>query len=252
MDAFRALINSLIIKGQLAPKYNNVLLDNILLYQQAFTSASYDEHDNYEMYEQLGDATANKFLVWYFYRRFPQLANPKGIKIVARLKTNYSSKNAFAKIAESIGFWPHIRASPQQKEIDKKSLLEDVFEAFIGVTETILDNFFQVGVGYAIVQRILTAIFDTIDISLRYEDLYDAKSRLKELFDINKQLGVLLYEYKPKEATIYRLKDGKKIFMATGAGNLKSDAQQVAAQKTLDLLAKQGYVRIVDYSMFYK
>lgn len=252
MDAFKALIKSLIIKGQLAPEYNNVLLDNIALYQQAFTSASYNENENYEMYEQLGDATANKFLVWYFYRRFPQLANPKGIKIVARLKTNYSSKNAFAKIAESLGFWPHIRASVQQKETDKKSLLEDVFEAFVGVTETILDNYFQTGVGYAIVQRILTNIFDKIDISLRYEDLYDAKSRLKELFDINKQLGVLVYEYKPKESTVYRQKDRNKIFMATGIGNLKSDAQQAAAQKALDLLAKQGYVRVVDYSMFYK
>lgn len=252
MDAFKDMIKSLIIKGQLTSEYNNILLDNMALYQQAFTSASYDEDENYEMYEQLGDATVNKFLVWYFYRRFPQLANPKGIKIVARLKTNYSSKNAFAKIAESLGFWPHIRASVQQKETDKKSLLEDVFEAFVGVTETILDNYFQSGVGYAIVQRILTDIFDNIDISLRYEDLYDAKSRLKELFDINKELGVLIYEYKPKESTVYRQKDGNKIFMATGIGNLKSDAQQNAAQKALDLLAKEGYVRVVDYSMFYK
>jgi dsRNA-specific ribonuclease len=252
MESFKALIKSLIIKGQLAPKYNDVLLNNIALYQQAFTSESYDEEVNYEMYEQLGDSTANKFLVWYFYRRFPQLANPKGVKIVARLKTNYSSKNSFAKIAENLGFWKFIRASEQKKETDKKSLLEDVFEAFVGVTETILDNYFQIGVGYVIVQRILTDIFDKIDISLRYEDLYDSKTRLKELFDINKQLGTLIYEYKPKEATVYRQKDNRKIFLATGHGNIKSEAQQSAAQKALDILAKEGFTRVVDYSMFYQ
>ena len=251
MATFKEMISSLISKGQLNPKYTNVLLDNIALYQQAFTATSFDEHENYEMYEQLGDATINKFLVWYFYARFPQLANPKGIKVVARLKTNYSSKNTFSKIAESLNFWPHIRASVQQKETDKKSLLEDVFEAFFGVTETILDNYFQVGVGYAIVQRILTDIFDKIHVSLKYEDLYDAKTILKELFDINKQLGTLIYDYKPREATVSRLKDGVKIFIATGVGNLKSDAQQAAAQKALNILAQQGYKRVIDYSMFY-
>lgn len=255
MDPFTNLIRSLLIRGQLSPKYINILLNNMRLYRQAFTSPSYDDNNNYEMYEQLGDATANKFLVWYFYRRFPQLATSKGIKLIARLKTTYMSKTTFARIADSLGFWPFIRASVQHKETERKSLLEDVFEAFIGVTETIIDNHFQTGIGYVIVQRILTDIFDKIDISLKYEDLYDPKSILKELFDFYKELGSLEYDYDQdtKEAKIYSKKENKqKVLIARAIGNLKPEAQQIASQIALDLLAKQGYKREVDYSMFYQ
>jgi hypothetical protein len=52
------------------------------------------------------------------------------------------------------------------------------------------------GVGYAIVYTILKSIFDNMNISLKYEDLYDAKTRLKELCDMYKtQLTNLNYKY---------------------------------------------------------
>ena len=46
-----------------------------------------------------------------------------------------------------------------------------------------LDKAFRTGVGYAIVYDILTDIFNEMPMSLAYEDLYDAKTRLKETFD---------------------------------------------------------------------
>lgn len=131
----------------------------------------------------------------YFYDRFPQLNCPAGVAVIARLKIVYASKNSFQDIAEKLGFWPYIKASQNEKDQKRKSLLEDVFEAFIGATQQILDDEYELGFGFTIVCRILKGIFDEIPISLEYEELYDAKTRLKEYFDANQGIGKLDSEY---------------------------------------------------------
>ncbi len=60
-------------------------------------------------------------------------------------------------------------------------MLEDTFESFFGATEWLIDSFIEdialkqgnnttyVGVGYNIINGILTTLFDKINISLKYE-----------------------------------------------------------------------------------
>ena len=86
-NPFKDLITRFLQRGKLRPKYINTLTntENMKLYGKAFTAASANATENYEIYEQLGDISANKFIVWYAYRRFPQLSCPKGVKVVARL-----------------------------------------------------------------------------------------------------------------------------------------------------------------------
>lgn len=271
---FKTLIKTVLKKGKLIPKHIEALTSSEAMqqYSNAFTSEGVDPKNNYQVYEQLGDLSGNKFIVWYFYKRFPQLNCQEGVKVVARLRINYGSKNSFYKIAEDLGFWDFISATNDLRMRKKKPLLEDVFEAFLGVTETILDNKFCVGVGYACVYKILKSIFDDMNISLRYDDLYDAKTRLKELFDrFGEQLGILQYEDKKDDdglvtnAYAYRLDgatymvrdDGKltkkivpqpgrkieKKLIGKGSAALLADAQQIAAQHALDNLKKEGYVK---------
>jgi len=102
---------------------------------------------------------------------------------VARLRINYGSKDSLYKIAENLGFWDYISSSEDERSRNRKSLLEDSLEAFMGATEMILNKKFCNGVGYAVVYDIMKKIFDGMDISLIYEDLFDPKTRLKELFD---------------------------------------------------------------------
>jgi len=173
-------------------------------YGFAFTADSRaNPEKNYECYEQMGDAAASQFMVSYFFRRFPQLECSAGNKVVARLRINYGAKKSFSSIATDLGFWNFITC-PENGNIPKKKyrnthmkdLLEDVFEAFLGCTEKLLDEAFRHGVGYAIVYDILSNIFDKISISLEYEDLVDAKSRLKETFDLNwisEEIGEIVY-----------------------------------------------------------
>jgi dsRNA-specific ribonuclease len=186
------------------------------------------------------------------YKRFPKLHCTKGVKVVARLRINYGSKQSFAQIAESLGFWSFITASEDERNRNKKPLLEDTLEAFFGAIEYIIDNKTLHGVGYAVVYDILSVIFDAIDISLKYENLYDSKTRLKELFDFyGEKIGSIKYidtknEEKITKSTVYQiLGNNNQIIMGEGYASLKADAQQKAANYALNYLKKKGFEKPV-------
>lgn len=265
-DSFKRLIESLLNKGKIKQKYKDILLSphSLSEYANAFTSDLVDETNNYQVYEQLGDLVGNQFIVWYIYRRFPQLRCSDGVKVAARLRINYGSKQSFYKFADDMGFWPFISATNDLRYRKKKDLLEDVFEAFLGVTASIMDDSIRIGVGNAVAYQFLSVIFDEIDISLKYEDLYDSKTILKELFDIHdKSLGPLVYEtvrhdmiatsyvYRVKGGEYFvksngkidkkRIQGGLKILIGKGSAALESAAQQVASKQAIDTLRKQGY-----------
>lgn len=252
---FRSFIRGLLSQGSLKTHYIDVLTDDEAMetYSTVFTSPTGDPDTNYEVFEQLGDVTANKFLVWYMHRRFPQLKCPKGVKVVARLRINYSSKQSFAPIAEMLGFWSFITASDDERSRNKRPLLEDTLEAFIGATEYLIDTRIKTCVGYAIVYDILSAIFNKKEISLKYEDLYDAKTRLKELFDFfgNETLGSLKYvdekniEEKLTTSKAYQNTIQGNILLGQGVAALKADAQQKAALNALENLKRRGYIKPV-------
>jgi dsRNA-specific ribonuclease len=256
-EDFKNFIYSLCKKGKLVPKYLDFLTneESLCQYSKAFTASSADQVNNYEIFEQLGDTTANKFLVWYFNRRFPFLNNADGVKVIARLRINYGARASFQSIAKSLGFWDFISASEEDRSRNMKKLLEDVFEAFVGVTEYLLDNHFREGVGYAIVYTILKSIFDNMNISLKYEDLFDAKTRLKELCDMYKtQLTNLNYKYEKDiqtnlvTSTVFL----NNIEIASGTASLKIDAEQRAAKTAIIILNKKGFVKQIPhiYSTF--
>jgi dsRNA-specific ribonuclease len=251
---FKNMIISLLNKGKLKKKYHSLLTsdESMKIFSTVFTSTTADENDNYEVYEQLGDITVNKFIICYMYKRFPKLHCTKGVKVVARLRINYGSKQSFAQIAESLGFWSFITASEDERNRNKKPLLEDTLEAFFGAIEYIIDNKTLHGVGYAVVYDILSVIFDAIDISLKYENLYDSKTRLKELFDFyGEKIGSIKYidtknEEKITKSTVYQiLGNNNQIIMGEGYASLKADAQQKAANYALNYLKKKGFEKPV-------
>jgi dsRNA-specific ribonuclease len=249
---FSEFIKNLIYGFRLDSEFASVLVDSysLKLYQKAFTHVSFSVSNNYEVYEQLGDITLNKFLVWYFHERFPDFNNTFGVKIVARLRIKYGSKQFLSELAEKLGFWNWIRHNENLTSVGKKiSLLEDVFESFIGVSEFILDHRFSPGVGYIVCRKILKRIFDPIPIDIHYNSLFDAKTRLKELFDLKKDtLGVLKYEYIRNEEgskiEIFRVLNECRIFISSGVSTInKSEAEQKASEQALYILAEQGFCK---------
>jgi dsRNA-specific ribonuclease len=253
-DDFLKLLTTIFENSKLKNKIIKILTtpEALEIYSNAFTSTTADQDKNYEVMEQLGDLSGNKFIVSYMYNRFPYLECSEGVKIVARLRINYGAKENFSNIAKNLGFWNFISASNEIRYHKMKPLLEDVFESFLGATERILDRKVKIGVGYANVCYILIGIFDKIPISLKYEDLYDPKTRLKELFDFHgRTLGTLEYkniktEFNTTAIVILQLNECKtKIEIGSGTASLKIDSQQLASSKALENLANQGWVKTV-------
>lgn len=237
------------LKKTLVPKDKRKILlnaDGMKVYGDAFTSDLVSP-DNYQVYEQIGDVVAGHALVQIFYKKFPQLRCSEGVKVVARLKINYGATKSFFGIARDLGFWKFISAPVELRQHKMKSLLEDVFEAFLGATETIIDSHFPQE-GYKIVYSILEHIFNNIKISLCYEDLYDSKTRLKETFDSNTHIGTLKYIESAKGeeqsrlvlSEVWRCCGPQKELLGVGTSSLKQDAQQMAATNALIYLNKKG------------
>jgi dsRNA-specific ribonuclease len=263
-ERFQNMIKSLLKRGNLNDKHIGMFTNkkSMLVYDQAFTAESAVPKRNYEMFEQLGDVTANKFIVWYMYRRFPQLRETTGVKVVARLRINYGARQSFSEIGERLGFWEFISASEEDRGRKKKDLLEDCVESFVGATELIMDDEFRPGIGQAVVYDILSNVFDDIPISLRYEDLYDAKTRLKEIFDFHKDtIGKLKYTNTRDEDTgLFKASairvgiTGKDRTIGYGSATKLKDAEQRAAENGLITTVQDGFTKPIppEYALFNK
>ena len=128
--------------------------------------------------------------------------------------------------------------------------MEDCLEAFIGATEMQFDNRVKFGVGYTACYNIISAIYDKIPISLKYEDLFDSKTRLKEIFDqYGSEIGKLSYvthkrlpEDKTHTVSIIRLFKGQEILLSQKTSTtLLCHCQQTAAEEAIYKLGKIGF-----------
>lgn len=206
---------------------------------------------SYEVYEQIGDSVLKVFMTTYFYRRFPQLwESDTGVKITARLIIKYGSKEILAELARMLGFEPHIcfagdEVSPQRRT----ATLEDVFEAFVGATAVILDTAYgTVGMGTVACFGMLERIYDRLDVSLAYDHLFDAKTRLKELVDFFKEkMGAVTYSSRREdnkncvEIAWTPAGSEERQLIGAAARNLKTRAEQEAAESALQFLKARGF-----------
>jgi dsRNA-specific ribonuclease len=194
-DRFKGLVSEILSKGNIEKKYTDILTSskNLAVFHKVFTDSSIDGSNNYEFFEFLGDEVVNKAIVWYLPKRFDFLRGAKGANIIPRLRISLGSRENLAAWAERLGMWTMISASLERRNADKKKMLEDVFEAFFGATEWILDRETVQGVGYEVCYRILSGILDSYSTPIRYEDLFDPKTRLLQFFQQHKDLGVIKY-----------------------------------------------------------
>ncbi len=236
----------------------------IRVYEIAFTQieqleAPETEHiespadGTYQTYEQIGDSIIKVFMVSYFYRRFPKLwKNSCGVKIVARLIIKYGSKEVLSSLSTYYGFEPYIKTNSESFSKQRRlSLLEDVFEAFIGATSIIIDASFGAwGMGNIVAYNLLETIFNRLDIPLDYENLFDAKTRLKELVDMYKEkMGEIDYITTKEGSRVcvrieWRFEEKRRI-IAEGVDCLKNKAEQLAASIALKELNAAGFEKKV-------
>jgi dsRNA-specific ribonuclease len=246
-EGFKQFLFRILRRSRMQSNTIHSILDDygMELFNTAFTHKTADEENNYEYLELLGDGIVNTCIVWYINDKFPKLRKPEFVKIVARLKINLISKKSFSEFAARLKMWEYVTASEDVKTTKMKKTLEDVFEAFFGAVCTLVNN--KNGMGFNVCKNIIISLFDQIKISLKYEDLYDAKTRLKETFDLYKDLGVIQYENERVDdiqyVSVYMNKNGFKTKLGRGSAALKIDAEQKASDYALKTLAHQYNVR---------
>lgn len=260
--SFQEFIYTILKRSNLKKKYLEELTneENMRVYESVFTHFSIDPDHNYEFYEILGDVTLNKCIVWYIKDRFPMLQNAAGVKIIARLRINMVSKKNFSIISQRLGFLPFIRADDEYMTTKLTSLLEDVFEAFFGATEFMIDRMVGNGSGYGICYRLLKTILDEEQISLRYEDLYDPITRLKETFDYYRPNvygrycpfiwgSMRIDNFKNSDnqhvVRLCQVDGPRRKLLATKIAPLLDDGKQAVCTEYLEFLEKNGYKRPV-------
>lgn len=166
--------------------------DDMEIFAKAFThpDANPDPKQNFEVLETLGDNLANKCVLWYLSSRFPQLNGPHGIDIMTKMKINIIQTSGYSTIAHELGFYDFISAQRNLSVTDTRKLLEDVFEATFAAIELVLDRKYKRGMGFIVCYRLLSMILDKKDIRISYEEIVDARTRLKETFDLYKNIKV--------------------------------------------------------------
>lgn len=247
-DHFYEMIKSVIKKSNLKSQLIEKLISDEKFKKTmdiVFTHSSINKKNNYEYFEILGDATLNKCVVWYISKRFPQLQCPEGVKIIARLKINLISKKTFSSLAQELGFWDFVVADDEVRQTKMKKVLEDVFEAFFGALEMLLDDIIYPGAGSPICYRIIVSLFNNLSISLAYNDLYDPITRLKEIFDYFKELGSFSFTNQKQDGIQYvnlcQNKDGIVNIIGSGSASLLDDAKQKACAKGIEFLKMKGF-----------
>ncbi len=262
-EEFKTFIISLLTKANLQPKTLEKYTDeeSMVIFRQAFIHKSYNATYNYELLEFYGDTVVNFAVSQYIRKRFLKITS---MKWLTKLEHNLSSKITLADLAKKADFLPHILynkeiVSGDETTLEHLSMMEDVFEAFFGALVTVFNNSSQRGVGYAVAYIIITSFYDTLYISLRWEDVFDAKSRLKEIYDnlgwIFDQNISTYYDQTKKiqlttiwgylEGDISRLDINKKM-IAKGVGTTKQNSQENASFNAIAILQdKYNIVEII-------
>lgn len=245
--------------------------------------------ENYEMLEHLGDASVNKATTWYLKSRFPEIIarGDPGVQIISKQKSLLTSKPYLARYSDMLGLTKFIRYRPlnytyantnadptaiapvYKKVTLDRSMREDVFEAFFGCLEEVLDAKEDIiGIGYALVYRILASFYSQQYIPTTKNELVDAKTQLKELFDKRKKSGNTIrtvvdglaknlsihihFEQPPDGGKMYDIVLGpySTILSGEAGGDYESSqkiAEQIASRAALNYLQKKyptgGFVR---------
>lgn len=258
-EAFKKLISGLLEMGGVKKHYREQLLSQeaLVYFGSAFTHDSADSSNNYQLTETIGDSCLNKIVISYLLRRFPQLFSPLATDILTKLKITIIQTKVFSEIADSLDFWRFISCDQEIRAstVNKMAILEDVFESFIGSLEWFIDERFKIGVGYGICYAIVSKILDKREISLKYTDLVDSKTRLKELFDSLTLRGFGKIQYLNRNSNtafvgpdkiydIYILQtypNGQTRVIGEGKNVIKINAEKEAAEQALKLLASEGF-----------
>ena len=212
------------------------------------------QNTNYERLEFIGDSIIKPILTDYITSYF--INQNEGF--LSKLRSRLEKTQFFSNLTKLLNLKDYILISRQYEETDTRntnlSIMEDVFEAFIGALY--LDAKEQKDCGYAfkVIHDLIYNIFesDTFNLDLRkmsIDDNYKDKLnsfcnmnklpqpvyKLKDVQSITSKRGNNMYKY--KEYTVLVI---VREFEAIGKSKTKKDAEQKAALNMLNMITNKN------------
>ena len=212
------------------------------------------QNTNYERLEFIGDSIIKPILTDYITSYF--INQNEGF--LSKLRSRLEKTQFFSNLTKLLNLKDYILISRQYEETDTRntnlSIMEDVFEAFIGALY--LDAKEQKDCGYAfkVIHDLIYNIFesDTFNLDLRkmsIDDNYKDKLnsfcnmnklpqpvyKLKDVQSITSKRGNNMYKY--NEYTVLVI---VREFEATGKSKTKKDAEQKAALNMLNMITNKN------------
>ena len=207
----------------------NIKTNNLELYETAFTHSSYaNEHklkDDYERLEFLGDTVLDLIIAEYLYRE-EHLEEGE----MTKQKANYVCEQALYQYATDLHFQDYLKLGHGEEDSggrEKKAILADVFEAFIGALY--LDQ------GLDKVKEFINKA--VIPFLKKDEGFFvDYKSLLQEAVQSTSKVleYVLTDETGPSHDKVFTVAvKVNNIIYGTGRASTKKEAEQLAAYNAL-------------------
>ena len=157
------------LEDKLGYSFNNKDLLGLALIHKSFNNI-----ENNERLEFLGDAILNAVISEYLYLRF----DSENEGLLTRMRSYFVKAEMLTNKAEELGLTEYIKMSKGTANLDKKrknSILEGVFEAVLG--SVFLDG------GWEKVKNLILDVFDDEFNSISADmEFRDSKSELQELF----------------------------------------------------------------------
>lgn len=126
-------------------------------FSQVFVPKEVDSVNNYEYFELKGDTSANKAVLDFIIETYPLLRKGQNVSILSDLKQMIIETEFFSGFGKALSFDKFIAVGAPS--ID---LVEDVFEAFNGCLEEMVNDYFkstgmppEIQLGYPVVARFM-------------------------------------------------------------------------------------------------
>ena len=214
----------------------NIKPNNEELYRLAFTHSSYNgmvgtRHQDYERLEFLGDSIIGFVTSELCFRFHPEMEQGQ----LSVLKAQFIRSSSEAQYCQKLGLGPYIRVGPSfMKEAStNESLLEDVFESFIGAVylDQGLDFCYKLVRGVFEEDIKHATINEAINPKSKLQECMQADSKESVTYRIVKETGTA--SSKTFTAAVYF--EGNEI--GRGEGHNKKAAETAAARDALNKMA---------------
>ena len=206
----------------------NIKFKNLNYLKKSITHKSYDQSNNYEKLEFLGDRILGFVISKKLIELYPEQKEGSLDKKLASLV----NKNQCLEVAKIIGLEKFILVGNKSaKSKVENKIIADSIEALIGAI--------YYDKGFEVSEKFILNMWKNF-INLSEETIIDSKTKLQE-YSLKKFKSLPIYKlvlssgprHKPKFTISVRLKDTK---LYEGSGDSKKKAEQNAAKKLLENL----------------